>query len=101
MSSGIQGRTTEYRWPVIDTSEPPGIRTVRGHITILVYETEAVAHISRRVVFSDAEGRPLPSIAIEDMRMFYDAAHAALKEMDLLSVLGPPMPTTTAGDIIR
>lgn len=100
MTSGFQARTTEYRWPVVDATEPKGVRTIRGYVTILLGQTEGGAPLSCHVMFQDVEGRPFQSIDIEDIDIFYDAAQAALVEMGLRTwAYGDDRPI--AGEIIR
>ena len=103
MTSGFQARTTEWMWPVVATAEPEGVRVARGYVTILEHETGEESPCSFRVMFSDAEGRPLQSLPLEDLDIFYDAAYAAFQEMDLDLDFLPPhvVSTPPVGDIIR
>ncbi len=98
MTSGFQARTSEWRWPVVDLNEPPGVRTILGYVMILERQTEGGAPISYHVMFLDAEARPLPSLAVEDMDVFYDATQAVLVEMGLRAVTAN---RPVAGDIVR
>ena len=98
MTSGFLSRTNEYRWPVVAAGEPKGIRTIRGFVTIFEYTTKDDVPLSYRLMFSDAEGRPIQSFVFEDLDIFYDAAQAALVERGLLTV---PVDRPIAGDIIR
>lgn len=95
---GLLSTTREYRWGIVCADEPPGVRMLRGFVTILVRQTEGDTSPSYRVLYQDAEGRPYQSLTIEDVDVFYDATQAALVEMGLRSV---PVDRPIAGDIIR
>lgn len=97
---GFQGQTAEYRWPVVAVAEPVDVRTIRGYVTILEQQAKDGTLLSRRVMFSDPEGRPFQSLAVEDFDVFNDAAQAALVEMGLRSA-GGDGDRADAGDIIR
>ena len=94
-SSHIQ--TDERRWPVVATNEPEGARAIRGYVTIIEQTEVGSPFCDRRVLFLDIEGRPLQSLAVDDLDVFFDSAQAALVEMGMRDY-GPASP---AGDIIR
>lgn len=102
MTSGFQARTDEWRWPVVATAEPEGVRVARGYVTVLT-RAGAQEPCSFRVMFSDAEGRLLQSLPLEDLDIFYDAAYAAFAEMDidLEDLPTHVVSTPPVGDIIR
>lgn len=100
MTKGFQARTTEYMWGVVATAEPKDVRTIRGYITILEYETEEGAPLSHRVMFSDPKGIPFQSLTVEDLDVFYSATQAALAERELRAV-DTVILRLPAGDIIR
>jgi hypothetical protein len=96
-SGGYHVQTDEHRWPVVATAEPEGARTIRGYVAIIEQTEEGAPFCSRRVMFLDTEGRPLQSLALGDLDVFFDAAQAACVELGM-RVCGPASP---AGDIIR
>jgi len=83
MSSGWQAKTDEYRWPVVDTREPQGVRVPVGYVTILIRATEEGEPLAYNLILSSADGLTLQSFDPETLDIFYDAAQAALKEMGL------------------
>lgn len=99
MGSGFQGKTDEYRWPVVDTREPKGVRVPVGYVTILFSE-HADGTKTRRLMFSNVDGVNFQSFGVEMLDIFYDAAQAALKEMGLRSS-ALPGDRPVAGDIVR
>lgn len=99
ITNHFQGRMSEWKWPVVDTREPKGVRTACGYVTIFERQTESGAPLSHHVLFSDFKGHPFQSLAVEDMDIFYDATQAALAEMGYGD--GPSEHRPIIGDIIR
>ncbi len=78
-STGLQSITTEYRWGVVDASEPPDIRLVRGYITVLEHCVPADgSFVDYKLLFSDAEGRSLTAFSPQDFMLFASAAVQAM-----------------------
>ena len=98
-SRGFQGTTQEWRWPVVDTTEPKHVRTVQGYVTILgrITPGDDMQHVDYTIFFSNKDGQPLSSMNSSVLWMYHDAAAAAL------GVLGveAPEPEECSGDIIR
>lgn len=78
-----QSQTAEYRWGVCDASEPAGVRTVKGYVTILDRQTPSSAPIGYRVIFSDPNGLSISNFSIEDFELFTSAVLLARKELGL------------------
>jgi hypothetical protein len=95
---GFQGTTDEWRYPVVSTYEPKGVRVPHGYVTILKHSTKEAGSARFSIHLSDSEGRPIQGLNIEDFWMFYDAARAALDEMGLQE---HGAPRDIVGDIIR
>ena len=82
-SAGLQSRTLEYRWGVVDASEPPDIRLVRGYVTILEHQTTAEgAFLTYKLLFFDPDGRPLTAFPSQDFLLFASAAALAMAELE-------------------
>ena len=82
-SSALQSRTLEYRWGVVDASEPPDIRPVRGYVTVLEHQSPAdSAFVTYKLLFSDDEGRPLTAFPSQDFGLFASAAVLAMAEVE-------------------
>lgn len=83
MNQGKQSVTTEYRWGVVDASEPPDIRLVLGYVTVLEHQTPADGtFITYKLLFFDVDGRPLTAFPFEDFMLFSSAAALAMAEVD-------------------
>ncbi len=71
-----------YRWAIFDTSEPKGVRTVRGYIIILEERTvETGAPLEWVTSYHDADGRPKHRFTIDERTIFQSAAGQALAIM--------------------
>ena len=82
-SSALQSRTLEYRWGVVDSSEPPDIRPVRGYVTVLEHRSPADSESpTYKLLFSDAEGRPLTAFPSQEFGLFASAAVLAMAEVE-------------------
>lgn len=75
--SGFFARTLEYRWPVVRTADPPGVRPVVGYVAIIQQETESGAPLQHWVTFLDQNQLLIQSMAMEDVEVFADAAKVA------------------------
>ena len=81
-SSALQSRTLEYRWGVVDASEPPDIRPVRGYVTVLEHQSPAdSAFVTYSLLFADAEGRSLSVFPSQGFGLFASAAVLAMAEV--------------------
>lgn len=82
-SAGLQSVTTEYRWGVVDASEPPDIRPVRGYVTVLEHRSPADGPlVTYRLLFSDADGLPLTTFPSQDFALMASAAGLAMAELE-------------------
>ena len=82
-SSALQSRTLEYRWGVVDASEPPDIRPVRGYVTVLEHRSPADSESpTYKLLFSDAEGRPLTAFPSQDFLLLSSAAALVMAELE-------------------
>ena len=81
-NSARQSVTTEYRWGVVDASEPPDIRLVRGYVTILEHQSPVDGPVTYKLLFFDADGRPLTAFPFEDFLLFASAAALAMAMVD-------------------
>ena len=82
-NSALQSRTLEYRWGVVDASEPPDIRPVRGYVTVLEHQSPAdSAFVTYKLLFSDAEGRSLTAFPSQDFGLFASAAVLVMAEVE-------------------
>ena len=77
-----QSVTTEYRWGVVDASEPPDIRTVRGYVTVLEHQSPPDGPVTYKLLFFDADGRPVTAFAFQDFLLFASAAVLAMAMVD-------------------
>ena len=82
--------TVTYRWGVVASNEPVGIRTVRGYVVILERRNAADGPIGYHFVFFDADGHPIQSFLADDFPLFASAAYAAWKELGLPPIGGSP-----------
>ena len=82
-SSALQSRTLEYRWGVVDSSEPPDIRLVRGYVTILEHRSPAdSALVTYKLLFFDADGNQLTAFPSQDFVLMASAAVLAMAEVE-------------------
>ena len=82
-SNAKQSITAEYRWGVVDASEPPDIRPVRGYVTVLEHRSPAdSAFINYKLLFFDADGNPLTAFSFQDFKLFASAAALAMAELE-------------------
>lgn len=72
-----------YRWGVVSTDEPPGVRTIRGFVSVLELQTPSGAPTDYRIVFFDIDGHPLQNFSVDDFRLFACAAGLATEELGL------------------
>ncbi len=80
---GKQSVTTEYRWGVVDASEPPDIRTVRGYVTVLEHhQSPPDGPVTYKLLFFDADGRPVTAFPFGDFLLFASAAVLAMAMVD-------------------
>ena len=83
VNSALQSRTLEYRWGVVDASEPPDIRPVRGYVTVLEHQSPAdSAFVTYKLLFSDEEGHSLTAFPSQDFGLFASAAVLAMAEVE-------------------
>lgn len=94
MSKSLQSQTLEYRWGVVDASEPEDIRLVRGYVTILERQSPTDAPLTYQLLFFHVDGRPMVAFSIEDFLLFTSAAALALDELGL-PVDGGPLQLAT------
>ena len=92
MSDALQSITKEYRWGLVASDEPVGIRTIRGYVTILDRRNARDAPIGYHILFFDAGGRPIQSFLADDFPLFVSAAYAAWHELGLPDIGGSPGP---------
>jgi hypothetical protein len=110
MNEALQSKTLEYRWGVVAASEPVGIRTIRGYVTILERQNARGGPLGYHILFFDVDGRPIQSFLVDDFPLFTSAAYLAWKELglpvlarDALALLGTeiatlvPLASTTEG----
>ena len=82
-SAGLQSRTSEYRWGVVDASEPPDIRLVRGYVTILEHRSPANSSLATyKLLFFDPDGNQLTAFPSQDFGLFASAAVLAMVEVE-------------------
>ncbi len=82
-SAGLQSRTLEYRWGVVDAAEPPDIRLVVGYVTVLEHRSPAdSAFVNYKLMFFDADGRPLTTFPVSDFALMASAAALAMAELE-------------------
>ncbi len=82
-SAGLQSRTLEYRWGVVDASEPPDIRPVRGYVTVLEHRSPAEGPlVTYRLMFFDGDGNQLTAFPSGDFQLFASAAALAMAELE-------------------
>ena len=82
-NAGLQSVTTEYRWGVADVTEPPDIRLVVGYVTVLAHRSPAdSAFVNYKLLFSDADGRPLTTFSPQDLALLAKAAALAMAELE-------------------
>ena len=82
-SAGLQSRTLEYRWGVVDASEPPDIRLVLGYVTVLEHRSPADGpFVNYKLLFFDADGRPLTTFPAHEFALFASAAALAMAELE-------------------
>ena len=105
MNDALQTKTLEYRWGVVNSAEPVGIRAVRGYVTILERRNAADGPLGYHILFFDADGLPIQNFLAEDFSLFTSAAYLAWKELGLPPIEGSPdepvatlvpLPPTTA-----
>lgn len=94
---GFQGNTKEWRWPVVDATEPPGIRVIRGYVTVLEHRPPGGGS-HHTIHFADADRQPIGGFTQDELWMFMDAAAAALQELGLHP---PVFERDIAGEIVR
>ncbi len=76
---GKQSVTTEYRWGIVDASEPPDIRLVRGYVTVLEHQSPADGPlVTYKLLFFDVDGRPQTAFPFEDFLLMSSAAALAM-----------------------
>lgn len=90
MSNALQSKTSEYRWGVVASDEPVGIRTIRGYVTILDRRNAQDSPIGYHILFFDPDGRPIQSFLADDFPLFTSAAYLAWKELGLPDIEGSP-----------
>ncbi len=94
--SAKQSVTVEYRWGVVDAAEPPDIRLVVGFVTVLEHRSPADGpFIDYKILFFDAEGRPLTSFPPHQLALLASAGALAMAELGVGDaakelVAGPP-----------
>ncbi len=82
-SAGLQSVTTEWRWGVVDASEPPDVRPVRGFVTVLEHRSPADSPlVTYKLLFFDVEGRPVTAFPFEDFLLMTCAGALAMAEVD-------------------
>ena len=98
MNQGKQSITIEYRWGVVDASEPSDIRTVRGYVSILEHQSPAdSAVVTYKLMFFDVNGLPIQSFPSQDFLLLASAAALAMAEVEeesaaaLEHYTGPPL----------
>lgn len=94
-SAGLQSRTMEYRWGVVDASEPPDLRLVLGFVTVLEHRSPADGpFVDYKVMFFDVNGLPLTSFPPHQLALMASAGALAMAELEEESVdaleNGPP-----------
>ena len=91
----------EYRWPVVASSEPQGVRTICGYITVVAeHDAKTRDALGRWALsFSDSEERPIYVFEPSEFWVFAGAAARALSTLDLSP--GAAGPLEPAGDIVR
>lgn len=94
---GFQGSTKEWRWPVVDITEPPDIRVIRGYVTILERHTPGEGSY-HTIHFADVDRQPIGGFTPDEYWMFMDAVAAALRELGLLPQI---IERDIVGDIVR
>ena len=83
MTAALEQITKTYRWGIVSTNEPAGVRSVRGFVTVLEFCLPSGAPTSYQVVFFDTDGRPLDRFEVDTFRLFACAAGLALEELGL------------------
>ncbi len=83
MSEALQRITREYRWGIVDANEPPGVRTIRGFVTVLEFCAPNGAPLDYVVAFFDTDGRPIPTFQADEFKLFACAAGLAMKALGL------------------
>lgn len=86
MNEALQSKTLEYRWGVVASNEPVGIRTIRGYVTILDRRNAVDGPIGYHILFFDPDGRPIQNFLADDFPLFVSAADAAWKELGLPAI---------------
>ncbi len=82
-SNAKQSITAEYRWGVVDASEPPDIRPVRGYVTVLEHRSPAdSAFVTYKLMFFDVGGNQLTAFPFQDFMLMASAAALAMAELE-------------------
>lgn len=89
-NDALQTKTLEYRWGIVATAEPVGIRAVRGYVSILERRNAVDGPLGYHILFFDADGLPIQSFLAEDFPLFTSAAYLAWKSLGLPSIEGSP-----------
>ncbi len=82
-SAGLQSRTLEYRWGIVDASEPPDIRLVVGFVTVLEHRSPAEGpFVNYKIMFFDSDGQPLTSFPPQQLALLASAGALAMAELE-------------------
>lgn len=110
--AAFRGVRLEWRWPVVASAEPAGVRTIRGYVVVVMErpnyaETAPIdsawrvpaADSTWAVSFLDSEERSIYAFESDEFWVFAGAAARALSALGLApGAVGPAEP---AGDIVR
>lgn len=91
----------EWRWPVVASGEPQGVRTIYGYVTVVAEQESQASDAERRwaLSFSDSEGRPIYTFGPDEFWVFAGAADRAMAALGMPP--GEAGPLEPAGDIVR
>ncbi len=81
---GFQGTVKEYRWPVVETDQPPGARVPLGSVVIVERYSPDNTFVQRHIVFVNPQGQALTQFDVETYWVFVSAAKLALAEVGLV-----------------
>jgi len=89
-TSGYQGPTHVWKYPVVDATEPVSIRTVQGYVVITIHERDR--GYDETIEFLDTDGKPFAEFTPARLTMFGRAWEEATHEIFRASSddQGPP-----------
>lgn len=81
---GFQGTVKEFRWPVVETDQPPGARVPLGTVVIIERYSPDNTFVQRHIVFVNPQGQAMTQFDVETYWVFVSAAKLALAEVGLV-----------------